>query len=60
MKTITVTDYFGGEREVTREEYIERWLEHAREFRKIGWSHPKEVELIEKMVAEMAGAQFDK
>lgn len=59
-ETITVTTWYGADKEMTREEYMREWLEHAHEFRKISWDYPHELLEIESIVRKMCNAEFDR
>ncbi len=59
--TITVTGYFGKDKQVTREEYISTWKEHASQFHRLRPSAKwEDLEMVEATVLKWAEDEFDR
>ena len=59
MKTITTTNMFGREVELTKEEFVARWKEHAEELHRLGFEYRTEiVDIVDRVVA-LAETEFD-
>jgi hypothetical protein len=61
MKTITVTNSFGADIDVTKEEFVKRWTDQTRDMWKIAEEIEdfKIVDEISALVAELAERSFD-
>lgn len=59
--TITVKGHF-GDKEVTRESFIDQWVGHAKQFNRLASSTDSvdDIQLIVRMVKKMAESEFDK
>ena len=61
--TITVSDWFGKDKEVTREEYIKLWVEHSDLYRLVHYKQLAYMEAwvqdIKDDIAELAGYSWD-
>ena len=58
-QTITVQGTF-KEKQVTREEFIQRWSDHARGLHQLDWDCLEELQQITHRIEEIAGEKFDK
>lgn len=60
-KTITVTNIFGKKVNLTKENYVKRWVLHTRELHNIVQTDKqyKEVEKMVKKIIEIASDNFD-
>lgn len=60
-KTITVDGYF-SKIELTREQFIKRWLDHINEFKRLDWAPEWQTVVydFEYVVTAKAGEEFDK
>jgi hypothetical protein len=51
-RTLEVTGFFGKPKQITKEDFVRRWVNHASELRHLG------IDVVEK-VREAAGADFE-
>ena len=61
MQTITVSNSFGRDKEITREEFIRQWVEHVGQMHRICETEVdmNMVRLIKKNAEDMAARSFD-
>ena len=59
--TIPVNGYF-GEKEINREDFIKRWVDHAKEFNKLSYQEEDQFFLraLVDRVASIAAKEFDR
>jgi len=60
MKTITVKNCFGGDKEITRMDFVHQWRSHMQELSSLSWDHIQEFNSMRDRVAEIAGEEFDR
>ena len=60
MNTITVRGYFGKDKEMTRQEFVEVWKSHMTQLFHLSHEHYEEFKAMRDRVEEIADAEFDR
>ena len=59
IRTITVADSFGSDKQITKEAYVQIWRDHAAELHRISYENYDAVNLITAQVGLMASNEFE-
>ena len=59
-EVITVKDGFGKDIKINRAEFVERWVDHAREMRNLDWDEFEAIDDICEKVSIIASNKFTK
>ena len=60
MKTITVENSFGKDKQITRLDFITQWYEHMGQLNRLSWDHADEFKKMQMRISEIAGEEFDR
>ncbi len=56
--TITVQGHFGKDKQITREQFIQEWVNHAKQLHNLSWEAHEEIVVIVKQVESIAVIEF--